>query len=77
MSEPILQPASTVAPVKTDSEEETRRKAAKEVSNMAGLAALFCIGGLALFPSWPMAVGVVAVSAMVASTSYFINNGKA
>jgi len=51
---------------------ETSRKAAKEAASTASLTAMFAIGGLAWFPSWPMAVGVVAVSAMVAVACYFM-----
>jgi len=55
---------------------ETSRKAAKEAASAVTLTAFFGIGGLAFFPSWPLAVGVVGVSAMVAVACFFMLREK-
>jgi hypothetical protein len=55
---------------------ETSRKAAKEAASAVTLTAFFAIGGLAFYPSWPLAVGVVGVSAMVAVACYFMLKAK-
>ena len=70
MSESSLQ--STAAPPAEVVRAETSRKAAKEAASAVTLTAFFGIGGLAFFPSWPLAVGVVGVSAMVAVACYFM-----
>jgi hypothetical protein len=37
-----------------------------------GLSAFFALGALATSPSWPVAFGVAAVSAMVGTACYFM-----
>ncbi len=37
-----------------------------------GVSAFFLVGGLTTNPTWPVAVGVTAISAMVATVCYFI-----
>ncbi len=38
----------------------------------AGLSAFFAVGAMAASPTWPTAIGIAAVSAMVAVACYFI-----
>lgn len=38
----------------------------------AGLSAFFIVGALTANASWPMAIGLIAVSAMVTVVCYFI-----
>ena len=42
----------------------------------AGLSAFFALGALASSPTWPVAMGVAAVSAMVAVVCFSILNRK-
>ena len=38
----------------------------------AGVSAFFAVGAVAATPTWPVAIGVSSVSAMVAVVCYFI-----
>jgi len=38
----------------------------------AGMSALFITGALTTNPTWPVAVGAVAIAAMVATVCYFM-----
>lgn len=38
----------------------------------AGVSAFFAVGAVAAAPTWPVAIGVSSVSAMVAVVCYFI-----
>ena len=49
-----------------------RTKQVTVVGWTAGLSAFFAVGALASNPSWPMAFGVVAIAAMVATACYFM-----
>ena len=47
-------------------------KRAKEAASVASLTALFALAALAFFPSWPLAIGVVAVSIMAVGVCYLL-----
>jgi len=55
------------------SKSETERTKQVTVAGWtAGVSAFFLMGALASNGSWPMAIGVIAVAAMVATVCYFI-----
>jgi hypothetical protein len=49
-----------------------RTKRVHAVGWTAGMSAFFLAGGLTASTTWPMAIGVVAISAMVAVACYFM-----
>ena len=49
-----------------------RTKRAVAAGWTAGLSTFFLVGALSANPTWPLAVGVIAVAAMVASACYFM-----
>ena len=53
-----------------------RTKRATVAGWTAGITALIALGALSSQPVWPVAIGVVAVAAMVAVACYFILKGQ-
>ena len=49
-----------------------RTKHVTEAAWTAGLSAFFMAGALITNPTWPVAAGVAAISAMIATLCYFI-----
>lgn len=49
-----------------------RTKQVETAGWTSGLSAMFLVGALATNASWPLAVGVVAIAAMVATACYFM-----
>jgi dipeptide/tripeptide permease len=65
--------AATPAPTQPDVEiARERTKQASIAGWTGGLSAFFAVGALATNPTWPVAVGVAAVAAMVAFICYGI-----
>ena len=54
------------------SPEAGRSKTVEAAGWTAGLAALFLTGALSANPTWPVAFGVAAIAAMVATVCYFM-----
>ena len=52
--------------------ESERTKQVTVAGWTAGVSAFFALGTLSVSPTWPMAVGVAVVAAMVAAACYFI-----
>jgi len=63
---------TTPKPEPAKSDESERTKQVTVAGWTAGLTAFFAVGALAASPEWPTAIGVAAVSAMVAVACYFI-----
>lgn len=70
-------------PNSTNSTEAQNAKAAEQAQKArtervatvgwtAGLAAFFLVMGMGSSPTWPMAVAICAIAAMVASACYFM-----
>ena len=60
-------------PTDTKSNDETERTKQVTVAGYtAGVSAFFALCAIASSPSWPVAVGVSAVAAMVAIVCFFI-----
>ena len=49
-----------------------RTKQVETAGWTAGLSALFLVGALSTNATWPVAIGVVAIAAMVATACYFM-----
>ena len=49
-----------------------RTKQVETAGWTAGLSALFLVGALSTNASWPLAIGVVAIAAMVGTACYFM-----
>ena len=64
------EPKELASPEALAAKERTKR--VESAGWTAGLSAFFLVGALTANGSWPMAVGVVAIAAMVATTCYFM-----
>ena len=69
MSEPTDTKPEAEEAATNDSE---RTKQVETAGWTAGLSALFLVGALSTNASWPLAIGVVAIAAMVGTACYFM-----
>ena len=69
MSEPTNTKPEADADATNDSE---RTKQVETAGWTAGLSALFLVGALSTNATWPVAIGVVAIAAMVATACYLM-----
>lgn len=60
------------SPGSSDSSDQQRTKRVTAVGWTAGVSAFFLLGALTANATWPVAVGVIAVAAMVAAACYFM-----
>lgn len=63
---------TTPTPEPAQSEHVERTKQVTVAGWTAGMTAFFAVGVVAASPTWPAAIGVAAVAAMVAVVCYFI-----
>lgn len=63
---------NTPKPESTQVDHVERTKQVTVAGWTAGMTAFFAVGAVTASPSWPAAIGVAAVSAMVAVVCYFI-----
>lgn len=70
-STPSNSPEAEAAKAAAEAQKE-RTKRVETAGWTAGLSALFLVMALSSNPTWPLAVGVIAVAAMVAGACYFM-----